>query len=136
GADGRWRFGARTVALVPSLYAEFGPGALEAFLPRPLLEIRVLTIALWQWIGLLVLVVLAWAASWLITALLAPVVLRFAASSSTTVDDDLVMALTSPARWALALLAFTLGSLALVLPLPVGQLLASLEKAGAILVTA
>jgi hypothetical protein len=60
GPDGAWTFAPRTVARVPALYEEFGYGVIESILPPPLVEIRVLEVALWQWIALLLLVAVAW----------------------------------------------------------------------------
>lgn len=66
GEDGVpiWKVAAGTVARIPALYAEFGHGPMGNFLPPVFVEVRLLEIALWQWIALLCLVpaslLLAW----------------------------------------------------------------------------
>jgi MscS family membrane protein len=134
--DEVWKIGPRTVAAVPALYAEFGSGTIESVLPRPLVEIRPLGLALWQWIALLLLAVGAWAAAWAAVAGLGRVARRFAARSATPVDDTLVPALSGPARAGVGLAVFTAGTLLLALPLPALLLLTTLEKAAVVLVMA
>src|SRR5580765_8504269 len=60
-----WKVAAGTVARIPAVYAEFGHGPLGEFLPPMFVEVRLLEIALWQWIALVCLVpaalLLAWA---------------------------------------------------------------------------
>jgi MscS family membrane protein len=60
-----WKVATGTVARIPALYAEFGHGPLGEFLPPMFVEVRLLEIALWQWIALVCLVpaalLLAWA---------------------------------------------------------------------------
>ena len=64
-----WKIAALTVAQIPALDKEFGYGLLGEWLPAPLFKISVLTIELWQWIGLTVLLVVAVLMAWLLTAL-------------------------------------------------------------------
>ena len=54
-----WKVSAGTVAKIRTLYAEVGEGPIGDLLPAVLVETRLFDIALWQWIGLLVLVPLA-----------------------------------------------------------------------------
>ena len=136
GPDGAWTFAPRTVARVPALYEEFGYGVIESILPPPLVEIRVLEVALWQWIALLLLVAVAWGASWAAVAGLGRVAQRVAARSATRVDDSLVKALVGPAWAGLALAFFVPGLLALRLPLPLLGFITSLGKVAVILVGA
>jgi MscS family membrane protein len=135
-SDGGWRFGPRTVAAASSLYAELGSGELEARLPRALVEIRLLGLAPWQWIGLLLLALVAWALSWAVVVGLERVARRLAARSTTTLDDTLVATLAGPARAGVALAAFAAGVLTLALPLPVDRVVAALLKAAVVLVVA
>ncbi len=86
GADGLWRFDARTVETLPALHAQFaelplvaGREALtvgdwiEARLPDSFTEGRFLTVKLWQWAALFGVILLG-----LIVDLLARTALRFA----------------------------------------------------------
>ena len=51
-----WKISATTVAQIPRLYREYGYGPLGDYLPPAFFEIRFLDLALWQWIGFLLLV--------------------------------------------------------------------------------
>jgi MscS family membrane protein len=68
GEDGVpiWKVAAATVARIPALYAEFGHGPLGEFLPPMLVEVRLLEIALWQWIALLCLVPATLGLAWIL----------------------------------------------------------------------
>jgi MscS family membrane protein len=54
-----WKFAAKTLAQVPALYQVYGYGPLGEVLPRVFFQIRYLGVQLWQWIGLIALVLLA-----------------------------------------------------------------------------
>jgi MscS family membrane protein len=133
---GGWRVAPRTVTAVPALYAQSGHGTIESVLPRPLVEVRLLGLALWQWIAVLLLALVAWAASWAAVAGLGRMVRRFAARSATPIDDALVAALTGPARAGIALAVLAAGVLALALPLPALGVVTTLQKVAVVLVMA
>jgi MscS family membrane protein len=133
---GGWRFGPRTVAAVPAIHAELGVGVVESLLPRVLVELRLLGVALWQWLGVLLLILVAWAASWGVVLGLERVARRLAARSTSTVDDTLVTALAGPVRAGVALAVVAAGILALALPLSFGEAVATLEKAAVVLLVA
>jgi len=104
-----WKFAGVTVAQVPDLYKEFGYGVLERFLPKIFFDIQFLDIALWQWIGLLVLVLLAAIASWLLTVFVIRVFGTLATFTKTTIDDKLRVEASGPIRLAMAVLVFRVG---------------------------
>jgi MscS family membrane protein len=133
-ADGAWRFAPRTVARVPALYAEFGYGVVDLILPRPLVEIRFLDVALWQWLALLLLGVVAWLGSWIVIGGLGRVARRLAARAP--FQGRLVAAVSAPARAGAALAIFAFGVLALALALPVLGFITTLERAATVLVIA
>jgi MscS family membrane protein len=54
-----WQFSVGTVARIPALYEEFGHGPMGEILPPVFVETRLLEIALWQWIALLILALVA-----------------------------------------------------------------------------
>ena len=64
--DGRqaWQFAPSTVARIPALYDEFGYGPLGDVLPESFFVLRFLDIELWQWLGIVLLIVVAWPLSW------------------------------------------------------------------------
>jgi MscS family membrane protein len=106
-----WRIAGVTVAQVPDLYEEFGYGVFERFLPEFFFEIQFLDIALWQWIGLLVLVLLAAVASWLLTVVAVRALKPLAARTKTPIDDRLLSEAPGPIRLAMAVVVFHLGLL-------------------------
>jgi MscS family membrane protein len=136
GLDGGWRVAPRTVAAVPALYTEFGPGWIESVLPRPLVELRVLQVALWQWLALLLVVLVAWGVSWAAVVALGRLARRVVARSATPVDDQLVAALLGPAWAGLALAIFAVGIVGLALPLPIGRVITTVERAAVVLILA
>jgi len=108
-----WKFAGATVAQVPDLYAEFGYGVLEQFLPEFFFKKKFLDIVLWQWIGLLVLVLLAAVASWLLTVVAVRVLKPLIARTKTPIDDRLLSEAPGPIRLTMAILVFHLGLLSL-----------------------
>ncbi len=113
--DGRpsWRFAPDTVAQIPALYDEFGYGELGQVLPEVLFRVAFLDVLLWQWIGLLLLVLAAFAAAPLLVWILNRVVRPIAARTSTTLDERLLDAALRPARGLAAALLFGAGAGAL-----------------------
>ena len=77
GEDGVpiWKVAAGTVARIPGLYAEFGHGPMGELLPPMFVEVRLLEIALWQWIALLCLVPASFLVAWILVAM-GPVAVR------------------------------------------------------------
>lgn len=104
-----WRVAASTVARVPSLYADLGLPAIVDALPRPFLTVRFLEIALWQWVGLILLVAVAWVIGWVGSTLLARTLHPLTARSKSDIDDRLLTVLLGPARLLLAVAAFNGG---------------------------
>ena len=128
-----WKISSVTVARIPALDDEFGLGALEAWLPAWMLEVNLLAIALWQWLGLMVLIVLAFLISWIaanaVLALGRPLVAR----SQTDFDDRLLAAVLGPLRLVIGILVFQLGSLPLGLAVPARRVLTGMATALAFL---
>ena len=134
GTDGGWKIAPRTLAALPALYADLGPGWIESMLPRPLVDIRFLEIALWQWLALLFLVLVAWGASWAAVVGLRRVARRVVARSVTRIDDHLVATLMGPAWAALGLIIFAVGVVGLGLTPPVERVLTTVVRAGVVLI--
>ncbi len=131
-----WKVAPATVAQVPQLYDDLGYGVLDTYVPRVLIEVRVFDIALWQWIALLALVVVAWAASYLATRLVLRVLRPLVRRSRTTLDEALLEGAIGPLWLLTGLLLFAGGVLVLALPAPVQRLFAGAEKAGGIVAVA
>ncbi|MEJ2429589.1 MAG: mechanosensitive ion channel family protein [Deltaproteobacteria bacterium] len=101
-----WKVAGVTVAQVPALYKEFGYGALERYLPKIFFDIQVLNVALWQWIGLLVLVLLTAVASWVLTVIVMRFLGKLVSLTKTTIDDQLCAVAVGPIRLAIAAMVF------------------------------
>ncbi len=131
-----WRFSAATVAKIPALYGEFGYGILGELLPDRFFAIRFLEIQLWQWIGLLLLVLAAFAVSWLATWTAYSLLQPLAARTRTRIDEELLTTIVKPLRLVVALALFSGGALLLRLAVPAQRFLTGLEKGLAVLVGA
>lgn len=101
----------------------------------PVWDARVLTLALWQWVGLLVLVVVAYIASWLASALVVRVARPVVRRSRTSFAEGLLLleASVAPMRFGLAVALFAAGTLVLPLPPAVRELCLALQRTAATL---
>lgn len=91
-----WRFGASTVERIPAWYdALEGRWALET-LPAPLLEAGPAGILWWQWIGLGVLLILAYLLGTLAARLVRGVAGRLVSRTQVTWDDAILERMTGP----------------------------------------
>jgi MscS family membrane protein len=115
---GVWRFASSTVARIPALYDEFGYGRLGELLPGFFFQEQFLEVQLWQWLGLIALILTAWIGSWIaaraVLALVRPLTLR----SRTAIDDRLIEGAIGPLRLGLAAMIFSGSSYALGLSVP------------------
>ena len=131
-----WKIAAATVAQIPRLYRELGYGPLADYLPPAFFEVRFLEIALWQWVALVLLVVLASAVGWIVTVvvlrLLGPVMRR----AAPVLGAQLMTVAAGPLRLALSVAAFFLGGGLLNLSISAHQFLREVEKALIIVVLA
>lgn len=92
--------------------------ALVEALPRPLRTIHVLEIALWQWIALALLLLLAGAVGWLGDLVLVHVAGPIVARSPSALDDRLLTMTVGPVRLLLAVAVFAGGTVPLALADP------------------
>lgn len=129
-ADGRqvWRFASSTVARIPSLYEEHGYGALGEMLPASFMELHFLEVRLWQWIGLLLLVLASYFLSWALVQILYLVAKPIVARTKTEMDDRILRIVASPIMLLIALAIFTAGSYLLRFSSPVYGFLGNFEK--------
>lgn len=123
-----WEISSMTVAKIPALYQEFGYGPLGDLLPTLLFEISFLGVELWQWIGLVVLVVVAVLAAWGISALIAQLVRPLAVRLRGGMDHELDQLIVGPLRLGLAVAVFYSGSFLLAPSLPVQQFFSGVTK--------
>jgi MscS family membrane protein len=123
-----WKISALTVAKIPGLDQEFGYGLLGEWLPAPLFEISFLTVELWQWIGLIVLLMIAVCVAWVLTALVARLVRPLERRWRVLRADKLGQVLVGPVRLGIAITLFYAGSFLLALSLPVRSLFTASAK--------
>ena len=128
-----WKISSATVARIPALYGEFGYGPLEAWLPAWMLESNLFTIAIWQWLGLMLLIIVAFMISWIAANAVLVLGRPLVARSQTDFDDRLLAAVLGPLRFVIGILAFHLGSLPLSLSAPARRAFSGMAAAVAFL---
>lgn len=99
-----WLVSRSTVAAVPELYRQHGPGFIGERLPAPLRDIRLLEMALWQWMAIPVALLLAWIGGVLLARIALGAAGRLARRTETSWDDRLLGAARNPLRVLLTLL--------------------------------
>lgn len=108
-----WKFSAQTLDRIPALYERYGFGFLEQYLPVAVFEVRFLDVELWQWIGVVGLVFVAWLVSWIFATGTVKVLGTLASRTRSTLDDRIVHLMRNPARLLLGVLIFHVGSIPL-----------------------
>lgn len=127
-----WKVAAVTVDRIPDLYAEFGYGPLIERLPETFFRVRFLDVQLWQWVGLLALVLIAAAGAWIGGALAIALVKPIARRTRGPLDDRVLAAVRGPVRFGVAVLLFTFGHAYLKLSVPVERLVGGVLQAAMI----
>lgn len=110
-ADGElvWRFASATIARVPAVYARVGlPGIVDR-LPRVLRDEHFLELALWQWIGLILLLVAAWLVAWMFSGIVVRIAKPLTVKTETDVDDRLLSLMVGPVRLLISVGVFNAG---------------------------
>jgi MscS family membrane protein len=123
-----WKIAASTVTRIPALYAQIGYGPLIESLPRVLLDNHFLELALWQWIGQILLVILAWFGGWACARLVIRWLRPLTAKTETDIDDRLLELTASPLRLLAAIGIFHAALPLLHLPVPAETLLDEVSK--------
>jgi small-conductance mechanosensitive channel len=118
----RWVISEMTVAHIPDIAATLRTAAWQQRLPRSLRSPVILGNAPWQWIGLIVSLLIAYAVGRFFAFLATVVGRRFARSTVTPVDDLLVESARRPLRTICASIVFALLVYALELSLEVAKL--------------
>ena len=127
-----WKFSSGTVRSIPMLYSQYGFGRLGEILPRPLLKIDFLELMLWQWIGLGLLLGVAWIVSWALALVLRGTARAVVRRTETVIDDHQVDRLYGPFRLLLWVVLFAIGAVFLALSVPAYRFLSKLELALAV----
>jgi MscS family membrane protein len=132
GSSPIWKIASNTVAIIPVLYDEFGWGPLSKVLPAPFFDIRFLQIRLWQWIGFVIVAILAWLAAWIFRHVVVRIAGFILARRKATVDVSIAEHAAGPLRLLLGLIVFSAGTRLLGLGLQVDRVVVGAEKAVAI----
>jgi small-conductance mechanosensitive channel len=101
----RWIISRPTVAMVPELWTEFGPTDWQERLPPSLQRFKLFGVAAWQWIGLLLSTLGAYALGVVFAAIVLGLLRRVARRTTTKWDDELVEAARGPTRLVVAVIA-------------------------------
>jgi MscS family membrane protein len=129
-----WLISGSTVSRIPALHAELGYGPLAEYIPAPLLDIHFLELELWQWIGLILALIVAYALASGFALAAARAFAPLLARTETEVDDQLLRMATAPLTATLAISLFYPAALALSLSLPAQRFVGGLCK-GLVVVT-
>jgi small-conductance mechanosensitive channel len=111
----RWVFSRGTLARVPELYEQYGPGLLEARMPVRL-RVELWGLALWQWLGLVAAILVALAVGYVFVAIARVFTNRLVARNKALWDQEMLRELRRPALALVALVIFV--PLARLLALP------------------
>jgi len=131
-----WKFAPELVSRVPALYESVGPGVLQQVLPRFFFDIELLGVHLWQWLGLVLCVLLAWfgalLGTWLVRSALRPLEKRLAILGQGRPFD----AALGPARLVVGVAAFSAGRRLLSLSVPAQAFVGAVEQGLVVLAVA
>lgn len=91
-----WTFSRGTVALIDPLYRAHGYGWLGDQLPAIFFSASFAGLQLWQWTGLLLILLFGWGVAWLLSKIVVGLFSSIAARTRAEWDDDLVRAIDGP----------------------------------------
>lgn len=123
-----WRFSSGTLGRVPALYARSGPPKLVDALPALFVDVHFLDVALWQWTGMIALVVASWLVAWALARVVVRVVHPITTRSRSDLDDRLLALLVGPARLLIGVAVFRAGTLMLRLSVQASSFLHEATK--------
>jgi len=123
-----WQFSNVTVARIPDLYRELSYGIVGERLPPFLVETRVLRLALWQWIGLAVLLAVSWLIACLVVRPGLPLTRRVAIRAGFDVSDPTFGRAISPLRGLVGLVVFKACESSLALPVVAQPIVVGIQK--------
>jgi small-conductance mechanosensitive channel len=106
GGVERWLIAERTVALIPVLDAAYGPRPIGVRIPRPLMKPTFLGNQLWQWIGVVLGVFVAYLIARVTAATIVWLASYFTRRTATKVDDALLQSARRPLRTVLGALVY------------------------------
>lgn len=98
----RWVVARTTVTMIPELYKEHGARGWEDRVPRVLVTTRLWGIEAWQWIALVLALIVSWLAGYALGSIVIGLGRRVAKRTTTPWDDELIVAARGPVRLILA----------------------------------
>jgi MscS family membrane protein len=123
-----WQFSNVTVSRVPDLYRELTYGFVGERLPQFIVETRILRLALWQWIGLALLLGVSWLIAVIVVRPGLPLTRRVAMRAGFDVSDPTFGRALLPLRGLVGLIVFKVGEGSLALPVVVQPIVVEIEK--------
>jgi len=124
-----WRVASITVSKIDRLYEQFGSEpALADWLPPVFFSVSVFDTALWQWTGVVALVLVAAALALVFGTIVIAVARLATRGTGTSVDDAITEMAVGPLRLVLGAMFFTGGLYALWLPVAVHDVFAGVGK--------
>ena len=126
-----WFVSSTTLSRVPRLYKEFGYGPLGEILPRPLFQ-RFGELELWQWIGLLAVLLLAYFIGLVMASLIVRIARRLVSRTQTTLDDRVLKLTSGPLTATLTVGLLYFGTLFLRLSVGGQRVMGGLCKAAVV----
>jgi MscS family membrane protein len=123
-----WQFSNVTVSRIPDLYRDLSYGFVGERLPAFLVETRVFRLALWQWIGLVVLLGASWLVARVVIRPRLPLTRKLAIRAGFVIDDPAFGRALSPLRALVGLIVFKAGESSLSLPVAVQPLVIGIQK--------
>jgi hypothetical protein len=135
-ATSGWVISRATVAAIPALYRAYGPPPFYFGLPQVLRSYELHGVEAWQWIGLVVGLVLGFALAHVLVSLMQGFAHIFTRRTKTPWDDALVSGLRRPVRLLLAIGAYKLFEPTLALPGDFAQTTDMLARIAVIVATA
>jgi MscS family membrane protein len=107
--NGIWLISSATVSLIPALHADIGANPIERHLPAWLLREGAFDTALWQWLALALLTILALAMGHFLARALIRALRPLVRRTQTELDDRLIGAISPPLQLLIALALYRIG---------------------------
>ncbi|MEO8601698.1 MAG: mechanosensitive ion channel domain-containing protein [bacterium] len=123
----RWLFASDSIAAAVKVYDDLGYGRWTELLPAPLLQYQLLHVQLWQWIALLLVVVIAYPVAWLVVRVARWILAPLTRRTRTAIDDNMLVAAAGPARLLIGVALFSAARLPLGLTAAADTVLGRVE---------
>ena len=107
--NGIWLISASTVSLIPAIHADIGVNPIERHLPAWLLRESAFDTAVWQWLALLILTVVAFALGHFLARVLIRTLRPLVRRTQSELDDQLIGAISRPLQILIALALYRIG---------------------------